>query len=120
MVTAGLVAARKKSVKTSTRLGLLELLEFVEFVDMLTPFSRDCFVLPRFARSFGIIAHNDNERALRGPRKPLVSFLPLMIPMGALTSLFFGLLEFVEFVECASFTLLMVYSLSLLPDFAMK
>jgi len=41
MVTAGLVTARKKLVKTSTRLGLLEFVEFLELFcssGMLTPF----------------------------------------------------------------------------------
>jgi len=37
IVTAGLVVARKKLVKTSTRLGLFELLAFVEFSDIAPP-----------------------------------------------------------------------------------
>lgn len=63
MVTAGRVTARKKLVKTSTRLGLLgllELLELLEFAGILTPY----------------------KQALRGPRKPLFWFLPLIYTHG--------------------------------------
>jgi len=62
------VTARKKLVKTVTRSGLefVELLELLEFAGILTPY----------------------KQALRGPRKPLFSFLPLMILMGFIPSAF--------------------------------